>query len=109
MDFNLAEKLAIVKVIDSVIHADGIVHHGEINALSKLMGVIDFDSNFMVSARILDTEQSTNILKQMSEEKKNALARILEDMAKADGFVHQKETALMVEIFTSIGIFQELP
>ena len=46
MEFDISEKLAIVHLIDSVIIADGKVHKGEINALSKLMPIIDFDSNF---------------------------------------------------------------
>ena len=48
MEFDISEKLAIVHLIDSVIVADGKVHEGEINALSKLMPIIDFDSNLMM-------------------------------------------------------------
>ena len=51
IDFSLKEKLAIVNALDSVIHADGKVHTGEINALSELMNSLDFDSNFIVQAR----------------------------------------------------------
>ncbi|MEP3207995.1 MAG: hypothetical protein ABJN95_02340 [Maribacter sp.] len=105
--FSLAEKLAIVQALDSVIHADGTVHNGEINALSDLMNRIDFDSNFIVPARNLPPDQGLLIMKKMTLEKKKALALILEEMAIADGFVHEKEKALIVGIFASIGIFQE--
>ncbi|MFT5738127.1 MAG: hypothetical protein ACJAU2_000816 [Maribacter sp.] len=45
MELNLAEKLPIVKMIYSTVQVDGIVHSGEISEVSKLMYVIDFDSN----------------------------------------------------------------
>lgn len=104
MKFNLAEKLAVVNVIDSVIHADGVVHEGEITILSKLMQVIDFDSNFIIYARNIDLKQSTLILSSMLDDKKIKLASILEEVAMSDGFVHQKETELLLNIFSSIGI-----
>ncbi|MFT6794968.1 MAG: putative tellurite resistance protein B-like protein [Maribacter sp.] len=53
MELNLVEKLAIVKMIYSMVHADGFVHSGEINEVSKLMKVIDFDSNQIQFAKIL--------------------------------------------------------
>ncbi|MGB2760399.1 TerB family tellurite resistance protein [Maribacter stanieri] len=104
MEFEISEKLAMVHLIDSVIVADGEVHKGEINALSKLMSVIDFDSNFMIQARAIDIEQSTNILKDMSEEKKCKLAEILEDVAVSDGHYHEKENNIIRHVFSEIGI-----
>lgn len=104
MDFNIAEKLAIVMAIDSIIVADGRIHNGEIDHLSKLMGRIDFDSNFIVYARNIASEQGMKILKGMSHQKKIALVAILKDVANSDGFVHQKETALMVRISSAMGI-----
>ena len=102
--FSLAEKLAIVQAIDSVILADGTVHKGEINVLSKLMYRIDFDSNFIVQARNISDEQRSSIVKGMSEDKKKALAEILDEVAKADGFVHKKEIALILDICAAMGI-----
>ena len=104
MKFSIAEKLAFVNVIDSVILADGKVHSGEINALSKLMQVLDFDSNFLVQARNLNTAQSIVILDNISQEKKQMLALILEDVAISDGFKHEKEVEVIGHVFSAIGI-----
>ncbi len=104
MEFTLEEKLAIVNVIDSVIVADDVVHQGEIHLLSQLMKLLDFDSNFIVSARIIDTVQGLKILKGMTPPKKQALATILEDVANADGFVHQKEATLLTAIFSTMEV-----
>lgn len=104
MDLNLAEKLAIVKMIYSMVYADGVVHSGEINEVSKLMKIIDFDSNQIQYAQNIETEQSIAILQQMTDAKKKALNTMLEDIAKSDGFVHEKEVALLNSIFLSIAV-----
>ena len=104
MKFTLKEKLAIVKAIDSMILADDIIHNGEINAFSELMDRIDFDSNFLVAARGINEEQGSQILHEMPDQKKKSLAVILEDVAKSDGFFHEKEKALLLNIFTAMGI-----
>ena len=104
MDLNLAEKLAIVKMIYSMVHADGIVHSGEIDEVSKLMKVIDFDSNQIQFAQNIENEQSIAILQKMTDAKKKTLAKILENLAKSDGFVHEKETELLNSIFSSLQV-----
>ena len=104
MEFNLAEKLAIVRVIDSVIHADGIVHQGEIKVLSKLMYSIDFDSNFLIHSRNIALEQGTLIMNSMSSDKKIKVKEILEEVAMSDGFIHSKEKELLSNVYSSMGV-----
>lgn len=106
--FSLAEKLAIVQALDSVIFADGSVHSGEINTLSELMHRLDFDSNFIVQARNLSPEQGILVLENMSEEKKLIISEILQEMALADGFLHNKEKSLILGICEAIGIFRSV-
>lgn len=102
--FSLAEKLAIVKALDALILADGIVHDGEINSLTDLMHRLDFDSNFIVQARNIATRQCAIILQAMPDDKKDVLARILEEMAIADGFIHEKESDMITIILAKIGM-----
>ncbi|CAM4240143.1 TerB family tellurite resistance protein [Zobellia roscoffensis] len=101
--FTLAEKLAMVHVVNSVILADGQVHNGEINAVTQLMKQIDFDSNFIMQARNIESEQAISILKQMSPKKKTNLEGILEMTAISDGFKHSAEKSLMTFIFESMN------
>ncbi|CAZ98068.1 hypothetical protein Q4603_03480 [Zobellia galactanivorans] len=101
--FTLAEKLAMVHVVNSLILADGQVHNGEINAVSQLMRQIDFDSNFIMQARNIESEQALSILRQMPQEKKKNLESILEMTAISDGFKHTKESSLMAYIFESMN------
>lgn len=102
--YSLAEKLAIVKMIDSVILVDELVHKAEMSALQLLMKRIDFDSNFILQSRNIAYEQCLVILDEMSLSKKNDLSIQLHEMAKADGFFHKKEMALILDICSSIGL-----
>lgn len=101
---TLEEKLAIVHAINSVILIDGQVRKGEINIMGRLMKHLDFDSNFILQARNIDSKQVVHILKKMPLEKKKDLAAILEVVAISDGFVHVKEKGLMNHIFKAMGL-----
>ena len=87
-----------------MVYADGIVHSGEISEVSKLMKEIDFDSNQIQYAQNIEKEQSIAILLKMTNAKKKVLTKMLEDLAKSDGFVHQKETELLNSIFSSLQV-----
>lgn len=106
ISFSLAEKFAVVKALDALILVDGKVHDEEINILTEFMRRIDFDSNFIVQARNIATKQCAIILQAMPDDKKIALAHILEEMAIADGFVNEKESDLITTILSTIGILQ---
>lgn len=106
--FTIAEKLALVNAINSVIVADSLIHKAELAILNQLMHRIDFDSNFILQARNLTDEQRLLIVKDMSEEKKKALAEILDEVANSDGFVHEKEMELILGICTAMGICKEV-
>ncbi|PHQ62135.1 MAG: hypothetical protein COC08_01880, partial [Maribacter sp.] len=92
------------KVIDSVILVDGQVHKGEINIMGELMKRIDFDSNFIMQARNIGEEQGLSILNNMPQDKKKNLTMILDEVAISDGFVHEKEIALISSICSAMGL-----
>lgn len=104
MQFNLAEKLAIVKVIDEMIFADGEVDQKEIDYLIHLSEVLEFDLTLVQEARLLNPAESLSILSRMSDLKKHALAIMMLEMAKSDGQVDQSEMELIATIFTLAGI-----
>ena len=104
LTFSLAEKSAIVKLLYSVILADGFVHPKEIDAFKEFMYIFDFDSNFIQQANAISQEQGELILQRMPEEKKRQLAKLLDDMAKSDGFVHEKEITLIMDVCATIGM-----
>lgn len=104
MKFNLAEKLAIVKVIDEVILADGKIDEGELAYLAQLMSILDFDMDFVNEARRFNPKQAILILRGMSEPKKHTLAIILNEMATADGELAREEIDVILSVFIAAGI-----
>lgn len=107
ISFSLAEKLAIVQALDAVIYADSWVHNGELNAMSVFMNRLGFETNFIIQARNLTSDQGISILENIPEEKKIALTKILNEMAEADNFIHEKEIILIQNTCQAIGIYKE--
>ena len=108
MAFTIAEKLALVNAINSVIVADELIHKAELAIFNQLMQRLDFDTNFILQARNLTDEQCLIIVKDMSEDKKIALAKILDEVANSDGFVHEKEMEIILDICSAMDISREV-
>ncbi|MEJ2584808.1 MAG: TerB family tellurite resistance protein [Robiginitalea sp.] len=104
VEYNLAEKLGILKAIDQVIRADGRIYEGEAIFISQLSSVVPFDADLFKKAREIKMEQAVAILKAMPGDKKEALARLLNEAANADGRVGEDELRAIYQIFTRIGI-----
>lgn len=104
MEFNLAEKLGIIKAIDQVIRADDQIYEEEAIFVSQLANVVRFDSKLYKQARDIDLDEAMAILESMPIEKKEALAVMLNEAANADGRVGEDEMKAIFRIFNRIGL-----
>ncbi len=104
MEFNLAEKLGILKAIDQVIRADDRIYEGEAIFISQLSNVLKFDADLFKKAREIESEEAMAILSVMPEHKKEVLAHMLKEAANADGRVGEDELRAIYRIFSRIGI-----
>lgn len=104
MEFNLAEKLGILKAINQVIMADDNIYEGEAIFVSQLSNVVGFSAELFKQAREIEYEEAIGILQAMSEEKKDALAIMLNEAANSDGRVGEEELKTIYLIFSRIGI-----
>ena len=109
MEFNLAEKLAIVKAIDMVILADDKIAKGEMVYLGQLMKLMNFDSEFVEEARKFNAKQAFVILEGLNDMKKHSLAIMLHEMAYADGDLGREEVKVLFSVFEKAGIKIEDP
>lgn len=109
MEFNLAEKLAIIKALDEVILADGHVKTGEVRIINKLASVLGFSMELMEEARRVDARECMSILKAMPFGKKHALTVLLSEVANADGSVDERELKLISGILEAAGIDTSYP
>jgi len=110
MTLNLSnlEKMAFVKMIDSIIHADEVIHDAEIEIMSQLMERFDFDSEFVAKAKKENNEDSIAKLTSLSNEKKNMIIKMLNVVAASDGFVHHKEMDSIMDYCVKIGLCQKV-
>ena len=104
MQFSLAEKLAIINVIEDVILADGKVDSRELGFMKQLSFFLNFDMTTVEESRKLNREEALLILKGMARNKKQSLSLILKEMAASDGKVNDSELEIIYGIFDDIGI-----
>lgn len=103
MDFDRAEKLAVVKALAETIDLDERYKVGELVYLDQLMNTLDFDARFVEESKRLDSEEAVTTLKGMSDEKKKALIIMINEMIEADGTVHKRETNFLVNLLSTLG------
>jgi uncharacterized tellurite resistance protein B-like protein len=107
MEFNLAEKLALVKAVDEVIYVDGKVDLEEIDFMTQIMDMLNIDRSLIDEARKISPKECMTILKGMNDGKKEALSVMLNEMANADGEFNKKEYRLIFNIMLEVGIGQD--
>lgn len=104
MDFNLMEKLAIFKSVDEVIQLDEEISPGEVRFMDDLCASLDFEKAMIKDARRVDAAEALAVLKAMPNPQKQALARILNKAANADGVVDEQEIQFIFRVFSAAGI-----
>ncbi|WP_445383259.1 TerB family tellurite resistance protein [Robiginitalea sp. IMCC43444] len=104
VDFNLAEKLAIIKAIDEVLTIDDRIYEGEVFFIRQLSSILKIEMDMIREARKIDATQAMGILRALPEHKKNTLARLLNEAANADGKVAEQEIRLIYRILSDIGV-----
>ena len=98
MDFDRAEKLAVVKTIVETIGLDKQYNVGELMYMDQLMSTLDFDAHFIEEAKQLNSIKAVSTLRSMSEKKKNLLIIMVDKMTESDGMVHPKEAEFFVNL-----------
>lgn len=105
---SLPEKFAFVKMVDSVINADEVIHDAEIEIMDQLMHRYKFDSAFIAKAKEKTIDECISILISMPPEKKSVVIQMLKVVALSDGFVHKKEMAMIIDYCESIGLCHKI-
>jgi len=103
MNFDHAEKMAIVKTIAETIVLDDHYKMGELVYLDELMNTLDFDIQYMEKAKELSSEKTVQVLQNMTKEKKDSLIIMIDKMTESDGSVHQKEKEFLVNLIQMLG------
>jgi uncharacterized tellurite resistance protein B-like protein len=104
MEFNLMEKLAVIKAVDEVIQIDETIKKGEAKFMDRLAEALGFDSELLAEAREVEAAEALAVLRAMPQAQKQTLARLLNEAANADGEVDEREIRFIYRVFSAAGI-----
>lgn len=108
MNFNLVEKLAVIKAIDEVIRVDSKIRPEELDYMAQLSDVLDFDSDHILQAREVEPAEALAVLKAMPKDKQQSLVKLMTEAANADGEVDEMEIRFIYRVFSAAGIEPEI-
>jgi uncharacterized membrane protein YebE (DUF533 family) len=104
MEFNMMEKLAVIKAVDELIRMDDAIEAGELDYMNQLAVALDFDSGQIVQAREVEAAEALAVIKVMPEDKKQFLLRTMTGAASSDGEVAEEEIHFIYRVFSAAGI-----
>ena len=96
---TLIEKFAILNILSQIMNADGIVHPKEEEYMNKVYAELGITISDMEDMTNMDDIQAKSVINEMLEEKKQYAQSLFISMAKADGFIHPKETEIINHIW----------
>ncbi len=104
MEFNMMEKLAVIKAVDELIRMDNAIEAGELDYMNQLAEALDFDSAQIVQARKVEAAEALAVIRVMPEAKKDFLLRSMTGAANSDGEVAEEEIHFIYRVFSAAGI-----
>jgi uncharacterized tellurite resistance protein B-like protein len=104
MELNIIEKLAVIKAVDEVIRMDDMLDVGELDYISQLAEVMNFDAELLIQAREVEAIEAIAVIQVMPESKKAFLTRSMTEAANADGVVDEAEMQFIFRVMAAAGI-----
>lgn len=98
MDLLYKEKIAILYAIKCMMTADGAVVSQEMDLLNKICSMMHVGQNEFNQALEMSDETAMSILKDMSQDKRNLLAYLLQDMARVNGHIDERERLYFLKV-----------
>lgn len=104
LEFSLAEKLSIIRILEDVIEADGRIDNREVDLMRQLSYFLNFDMSLVQEARKMAKKEALLILSGMSKGKRQSLGLTLKEMAGSDGKITEEELMTLYSIFKDAQI-----
>jgi uncharacterized tellurite resistance protein B-like protein len=83
--------------------ADGIIHPKEEEYMDKAYAELGITISDMEDMANIDDDQAKQIILSLSEEQKQYAQSLFVSMAKSDGYVHPKESAIIEQFFSRVN------
>ena len=92
--FTYKEKIAIIKVLKEILHADNIVHENEVEYLNNVIASFNLSHNYQEDVNQLITLQALSTIRSMSVEQKSDVAKMMGKMIVIDEDINYNEVKL---------------
>lgn len=93
-EFTYKDKIAIVKVLTEIQHADNIVHDNEIEYMNEVITSFSLDGNYQSDVDNLMTLQALSIIRELSVTQKEIVAKMMGTMIVVDKDINYNEVKL---------------
>ena len=93
-EFTYNDKIAIVKILTEILHADNVVHCKEVAYLNDIVRLFNLGDNFQNEVDRLITLQALSTIRAMSVEQKRQVAKMMGKMIVVDDNINYNEVKL---------------
>ena len=104
MPFTNQEKIAIMSVLIEMANADKVIAYEEMITINLICRRLEIDHNSFVVGHGLKYDHAIEVLKNMNDDKKRELARLMVELIDSDNIVDEYEIALLNHACSKIGI-----
>lgn len=87
-------KVAVIKVLSEILHADNIVHDSEVEYLNEVIKSFNLDSNYQSDVDNLITLQALSTIRELSVDQKGEVAKMMGKMIVVDKDINYNEVKL---------------
>ncbi len=103
-DLTLEAKIAIIKILLEIQHADEIVHEKEVEYLNEVIKSFSLTDSCMKDACALTTSQALASIRMLPDKQKNMVAKMMGNMIICDKDINYNEVRLYGEFCESCQI-----
>ena len=93
-ELTYKEKIAVIKVLSEILHADNIVHDSEVEYMNEVIKSFNLDGNYQSDVDSLITLQALSTIRELSVEQKGKVAKMMGKMIVIDKDINYNEVKL---------------
>ena len=87
-------KVAVIKVLSEILHADNIVHDSELEYMNEVIKSFNLDGSYQLDVDSMITLQALSTIRELSVEQKGEVAKMMGKMIVIDKDINYNEVKL---------------
>ena len=100
MLFTEKEKIAILKNVELIVHADGMIHDKEKVFVLQLINSFELSINLVaLKTKIMSIEEAALVIKNMNNDKKEHAKKLMIAASLVDNDLDEKELLVILALF----------